>query len=87
MCLRFPNASRSYDSTRRSVSFWGHDAWSEITFDVDEDALQRVDPNPHPDEAATLFAFDANRTQIERAAEGAYAKRRQIYLRLLASDF
>jgi hypothetical protein len=26
MALRFPNASRSYDTTRRAVRFWGYDA-------------------------------------------------------------
>jgi hypothetical protein len=87
MSLSFPNVSRSYDSTRRSVSFWGHDACSEITFDVGEDALQHVDASPHPDEATSLRAFDANRSQIEHAAAKAYTKRRQTYLRLSASDF
>ena len=87
MALSFPNLSRSYDHSRRSVSFWGHDDWTEITFDVSEDALQRIDPQPHPDEHASLQAFDANRPQIERAAWNAYAKRRQTFLRLQAADF
>jgi hypothetical protein len=87
MALSFVNISRSYDPARRSVSFWGHDAWTEITFDVGEEALHHVDPQPHPDEAASLQAFDANRPQIERAAGNAYAKRRQTWLKLQASDF
>ena len=87
MALSFPNLSRSYDPSRRSVSFWGHDDWTEITFDVGEDALQRVDPQPHPDEQASLQAFDANRAQIERAAWNAYAKHRLTFLRLKAADF
>ncbi len=87
MALSFPNSSRSYDPSRRSVSFWGHDAWTEITFDVGEDALKHIDPHPHPDETTSLHAFDANRPQIEHAAGNAYAKRRQTYFRLQASDF
>ena len=87
MALKFVNATRSYDAARKSVSFWGHDAWTEVTFDVGEEALHHIDPRPHLDEATTLQAFDANRPQIERAAGKAYAKRRQTWVKLGASDF
>lgn len=87
MTLSFPNLSRAYDATRRCVSFWGHDGWTEITFEVAEDALQRIEPQRHFDEASSLRAFDAHRGQIEHAAGNAYSKRRQNYHRLSASDF
>jgi hypothetical protein len=87
MALSFPNLSRAYDATRHSVSFWGHDSWAEITFEVSEDALQRIDPQRDLDEASSLRAFDAHRSRIEHAAGLAYAKRRQNYHRLSASDF
>jgi hypothetical protein len=87
MTLSFPNLSRAYDAVRRCVSFWGHDGWTEITFDVGEDALQRINPQQDFDEASSLRAFDAHRGQIEHVAGIAYAKRRQNYHRLSASDF
>jgi hypothetical protein len=87
MSLHFPNVSRSYDATRRSVSFWGHDAAFEIAFHVEEGALQRISPDTQGDEASLLHVFDANRARIEKAAGNAYARRRQNYLRLSASDF
>lgn len=87
MSLCFPNSSRSYDPSRRSVSFWGHDAWTEITFDCGEDVLQAMGSNAHPGEAASLLAFDTNREQILSAAGRAYARRRQNFLKLQLSDF
>ena len=87
MSLSFPNASRSYDPTRHSVSFWGYDSAFEIAFHVGEDALQRVSPGAHGDEASLLRAFDANRARIELVAGRAYSRRRQNYLRLSAADF
>jgi len=87
MSLHFPNISRSYDATRHSVSFWGHDAAFEIAFHVEGDALQRISPDAQGDEASLLRAFDANRERIEKVAGNAYSRRRQNYLRLVASDF
>jgi hypothetical protein len=37
--IDFPDHSRSYDSTRRAVRFWGHDSAIEASFFIDEDAL------------------------------------------------
>ena len=42
MALRFPNGSRSYDTTRRAVRFWGHDSALEWSFFVSEGALKRL---------------------------------------------
>lgn len=87
MTLSFPNASRSYDPTRRCVSFWGHDATFEIAFHVDADALRRISPQLTFDESALLQVFDGNRDRIERVAGTAYARRRQNHHTLSASDF
>jgi len=58
MPLSFPNRSRSYDSTRRAVRFWGHDSAMEASFFVTEDALKRVQPDMRFDEPGLLGAFD-----------------------------
>jgi len=87
MGLNFPNASRTYDEKRHSVSFWGYDSAFEIAFHVGEDALQRMSPETQPDEASMLRTFDANRAQIEQVAGHAYSRGRSNYHRLSASDF
>jgi Protein of unknown function (DUF1488) len=43
--IDFPNHSRSYDSTRRAVRFWGHDSAIEASFFIKEDALTRIQPD------------------------------------------
>jgi len=87
MSIRFLNASRSYDATRRSVCFWGHDATFEIAFSVEEDALRLISPQSHRGEVGFLQAFDANRSRIETAATRAYGRTRQSFYRLSAPDF
>jgi hypothetical protein len=87
MSIRFLNASRSYDASRRSVCFWGHDSAFEITFCVEEDALRLISPQAHRGEAGFLQAFDANRPRIETAASKAYGRTRQSFYRLSAPDF
>lgn len=87
MSIQFLNASRSYDAARRSVSFWGHDSTFEITFCVEEDALQMISPQSDHGEDALLQAFDANRARIETAASKAYGRTRQTFYRLSAPDF
>lgn len=87
MTLNFFNVSRSYDPSKRLVSFWGHDATMEIAFQVDESALQKLSPNTDYTEASLLRAFDANRARIEQAASVLYARKRQSYCRLSASNF
>jgi len=84
--LNFPNTSRVYDKTRRCIRFWGHDSALEISFQIDEDALQRISPTQQ-NETSLLHVFDANRARIERAAQSAYSRSRQNYHRLSASDF
>ena len=87
MALSFPNQSRSYDSTRRAVRFWGHDSAMEATFFVTEDALKRVQPSMRFDEAGLLSAFDANRSLIYAAAAKVYARGRKGSYDLVSTDF
>ena len=39
MALNFPNASRSYDSTRHAVRFWGYDSTMETSFFVGREKI------------------------------------------------
>lgn len=87
MSLHFPNSSRSFDASKTSISFWGHDSTREITFNLDESALRKLNPLGSADEATYLKAFDANRTGIQKAAAGAYARKKQSYLWLSADAF
>ena len=70
--IDFPNHSRSYDSTRRAVRFWGHDSAIEASFYIDEDAMTRIQPGVRLDESGLLNAFDANRERICAAAAKVY---------------
>lgn len=69
MALMFPNASRSYDATRRAVRFWGHDSAMEWSFFVTVNALKRLHPAMKDNEASILAVFDARRDQIYAAAK------------------
>lgn len=85
--LNFPNVSRTYDMTRRSVRFWGYDGALEISFYVEEAALFQMTPQTTHDEAAVLKCFDVNRDRILAAARTAYARRRKGAYSLIPSDF
>ena len=74
MALMFPNASRSYDATRRAVRFWGYDSAMEWSFFVTEDALKHIHPGVDQDEAGMLGAFDAHRDRICAAAARLYGR-------------
>ena len=87
MALSFPNESRSYDSTRRAVRFWGHDSAMEASFFVGEEALKRVQPDMRFDEAGLLGAFDANREVICTTAAKVYARGRKGSYDLVTADF
>ena len=87
MALNFPNRSRSYDSTRRAVRFWGYDSALEASFFVTEDALKRIQPDMAPDEAGALRAFDLNRPFIQAAAAKVYERGRKGSYDVLSSDF
>jgi uncharacterized protein DUF1488 len=85
--IQFPNHSRSYDQTRRAVRFWGHDSALETTFFIEEDALKRIQPDTHFDEAGFLQAFDCNRDEICAAAAKVYIRGSRGSYDLVAADF
>ena len=85
--VTFPNASRSYDATRRAVAFWGYDRAMEYSFFVTWDALKRIQPNLQPDEGGLLRAFDSNRKQIYEIAAKVYGRGRRSVYNLIAADF
>jgi Protein of unknown function (DUF1488) len=85
--LNFPNASRSYDATRRCVRFWGYDGALEVSFFVEEDAVYRIAPETRHNQAAVLESFDNNLEQILKVARKIYSGRRQGSYALNASDF
>src|SRR5471032_1797100 len=61
MALNFPNVSRSYDTTRHAVRFWGYDSAMETSFFVLADALRQMQPGIRPDEESLLQVFDSHR--------------------------
>jgi hypothetical protein len=85
--LNFPNSSRSFDTTRRSVRFWGHDSAMEWSFFVTEQALRRLEPTAARDEENLLRVFDTNRAKIHAAAKSAYERERRGFYELGATDF
>jgi hypothetical protein len=74
MAMTFPNASRSFDATRRAVRFWGYDSAMEWSFFVTVDALKRLRPAMDENEAAMLAAFDSHRDRICAAAKRLYSR-------------
>ena len=89
MVLSFPNQSRSFDSARNRVRFWGYDTAIEISFFIDADALQKLSPEPISAESGFLEIFDAARDSIEEVADKVYVRnRRDAYAyTLVAADF
>lgn len=87
MPLSFPNESRSYDTTRHAVRFWGYDSAMEASFYVTSEALQRLQPNLATDEASLLNAFDTNRERICATAAKVYSRGHRGSYDLQASDF
>ena len=85
--LNFPNASRSYNSGRQCIRFWGHDGALEISFFMDEAALVQIAMGTPSGETALLESFDLNRERILVAARKVYGRRRQGSYELLAADF
>jgi hypothetical protein len=87
MSVNFPNASRSYDATRRMVRFWGYDRAMETSFFLETDALKRIEPDLESDEAGLLRAFDSNRDRIYAAAAKVYARGQRGSYNIVAADF
>lgn len=72
--LSFPNESRSFDSRKNCVRFWGYDSAIEISFFVAVDALQKLSPEMSRAEAEILKTFDAVRERIHEAANKIYVR-------------
>jgi hypothetical protein len=87
MTLNFPNFSRSYDSTRHAVRFWGYDSAMETSFFVLADALRRLQPGIPSDEAGLLRAFDSNRDRICATAAKLYKRGNKGSYELGPTDF
>ena len=87
MAIDFPNQSRSYDSKRHGVRFWGHDSAREVSFLVEEDALAQIQQTALRTEDEFLVAFDSNRDRIFKAARRAYSPRGSGFFALSASNF
>ena len=79
--------SRSYDSTRRAVRFWGHDSAMEASSFVSEDALKRTQPDMRLDAVGLLSAFDFNRELIYVTAAKVYGRGHKGSYDLLPGDF
>ena len=87
MALSFPNHSRSYDSTRHAVRFWGHESAMEASFFITADALRRLEPGSLSNEESLLQTFDRHRALICATAEKVYKRGRKGSYDLVASDF
>jgi Protein of unknown function (DUF1488) len=85
--LSFPNLSRSYDSTRCAVRFWGYDSAIETSFFVMADALRQLQPGLRLDEDDLLRAFDSNRDRICAAAAKVYRRGGKGSYELGRADF
>lgn len=86
MTLAFPNATRSYDATRRAVRFWGSDGAMEASFVIEDDALRKMQPTIGSQEAEILIAFDTLRSRINTVAARVYARGHQGIYFLSPSD-
>jgi hypothetical protein len=87
--LNFPNPSRSFDSVKNRVRFWGYDSAIEVSFFVEANALKKLCPEMSNLEAGFLKAFDAARARIQEVANKVYergSKGSYAYI-LAAEDF
>ena len=72
--LNFPNPSRSFDSSKSRVRFWGYDSAIEISFFVEADALIQLYPEMNNSETGFLQAFDASLKRIHEIADKVYVR-------------
>ncbi len=89
MTMDFPNKSRSFETNRHRVRFWGYDSSIEITFFVGADALAKISPDVTSTEAALLTVFDGAIDRIHEVARKVYkqSRDRTYSYDLAASDF
>ena len=89
MVLNFPNLSRSLESNKNRIRFWGYDSAIEITFFMELDALMKISPAVEMAESGLLDAFDCALDRIHQVAEKVYQRTRErsyVYI-LAANDF
>jgi hypothetical protein len=87
MRLSFPNPSRSFDTSRSRVCFWGYDSTIEISFFVEAGALKRLFPEMSGAEMELLKAFDAARNRIYEVADKVYVRGgKRSYAHILAAE-
>ena len=83
----FSESESLYDGKRHAVGFWGHDGAIEVSFFVNEDALQQIQPGVRRDEAGLLGAFDLHRDFICATAAKVYGRGHRGSYELLRVDF
>jgi hypothetical protein len=77
MAISFPNPSRSYDTTRQAVRFWGYDRSIERSFYLAAEALKLIQPGLRSESTDLLRAFDVHRERIYTIAAKVYARGRR----------
>lgn len=89
MTLEFPNKCRSFESTKKSIRFWGYDSIVEVTFFIELNAIKKLFPNTDLDEKPLLQAFDRAVVHIHEVATRIYGRNRShsfVYV-LTENDF
>lgn len=89
MALNFPNSSRSLETRKNRIRFWGYDSAIEITFFMELEALMKISPAAELAETGLLDAFDSALAQIHQVAEKVYQRARErshVYV-LAANEF
>ena len=89
MTLSFPNPSRSLDTSRDCICFWGYDETIEVSFFLEVSALRKLFPKLTDTADGFLEAFDRASKKIHKAAAKAYAngRRRSHAYNLSVGDF
>jgi hypothetical protein len=87
MALEFPNNSRSYDSTRQVVRFWGYYGVFEIAFLIESKVLCAIAPGMKKNETEILSCFDTNWLKIVQAAGRTYFRSRNGCYSVGYNDF
>lgn len=86
MILAVLNLNRSYGEVHDRVRFVGHDGVFEVTFFVENEALQLSDYKFAHNEQGYLGAFDKARSSIESVANKLYSLRRDNMIVLTRAD-
>lgn len=85
MSIAFPNQSRSYNESERSVRFMGYDGMFEVRFAIGIDTLAKAVAAKLSSEKDALSAFDGIRKRILETAERVYGKRKHSNMLVLTA--